>query len=97
MNYEELKPEVLPRLLDFFGIDATEKTLSTLRRRMSTDAKDRLKREAFSPDGKRKHAEASPQVKELAEHFLRAEFEALERLRASQAETAPGSREESAA
>jgi hypothetical protein len=77
VNYSELPAAMAGRLAPFFGLSEAQ------RQRASAAAPHHAKQptQVFVPDAEAKRREASALLQERVEHFARAPYEALERLR----------------
>ena len=74
-NYNELSPEKLVRLINFFGVSVSEEEVDKIRASAQLHSKDPS--QTFQADGDMKRANASERIKELAEQWAMPSYERL--------------------
>jgi hypothetical protein len=77
LDHAELRPGLLPRLLERFGIDADPAALDAMRAQFAFDAKAFARDAPFVDDGAAKRRAAGPEVREAAARLLAAPYAAL--------------------
>ncbi len=82
VNYNQLTPESVVAIADFFGVGSETEALppERLQAVFSVDAKD-IGRQSFTPDARSKQARADPHVLELCEELLAEPYRQLEERR----------------
>jgi hypothetical protein len=78
LEYQALPAIVWEKLADHFGLETpSAAALERVRQRARLDVKDPEQERVFEPDGERKRAAASADIRVLVERFVRPELEAL--------------------
>lgn len=81
VNHRDLSLTLLPTLLAFFRVTASEEERAAMAATMRFDAKDPERHRLFTPDAVARQAAASPRVRALAEEWVMEPYEQLERER----------------
>ncbi len=84
-NYDELSPETLLRLVKFFGVSISVEEAEAIRKTARLYSKGQSK--PFRPDSNLKRANASVQVRKMAEEWAQAPYQNLVRLQKQRAAT----------
>ncbi|MCA1591841.1 MAG: hypothetical protein LC754_04140 [Acidobacteria bacterium] len=83
VNFDQLSPATLIRILEFFGVHLSEAEIEVLARTSRLYSKDPIPERPFADDTKLKKETASPLVREMAERWA---AEPYQRLRMKQAD-----------
>jgi hypothetical protein len=79
LDYETLGEAAIHGVAELFGLQLPEPGSDTLRRILTSDAKDVERKRPFEQDGERKRNAATPLMRQMAESWAEPHYRALRR------------------